>query len=114
MACPMRRSIFAPSRAYVLWRSWSVTPSGASRTTFPVSRVRPSAGRPPPKKFQSKRALLKAMQLVHKRSLVYMKKLSDDALDRQLRFSWLPRMSVRQALLYVFAHEVHHRAQVYT
>ncbi len=67
-----------------------------------------------PKKFKSKRALLNAMQLVHKRSLAYMKKLSDDDLDRQLRFSWLPRMSVRQALLYVFAHEVHHRAQVYT
>lgn len=67
-----------------------------------------------PKKFQSKRELLRAMQLVHKRSLAYLKGLSDEDLDRQLRFPWLPKMSVRQVLLYVIAHEVHHRAQLYT
>jgi uncharacterized damage-inducible protein DinB len=67
-----------------------------------------------PKKFKSKRALLGAMQLVHKRSLANLRRLSDEDLDRQLRFPWLPKMSVRQVLLYVIAHEVHHRAQLYT
>lgn len=67
-----------------------------------------------PTKFKTKRELLRAMQLVHKRSLVYLRRLSDEDLDRQLRFPWLPKMSVRQVLLYVIAHEVHHRAQLYT
>ncbi len=67
-----------------------------------------------PKKFKSKRALLRAMQVFHKRSLACLKRLSDEDLDRQLRLPWLPKMSVRQVLLYVIAHEVHHRAQLYT
>lgn len=67
-----------------------------------------------PKKFKSKRALLRAMQVVHKRSLACLKRLSDEDLDRQLRFPWLPKMSVRQVVLLVIAHEAHHRAQLYT
>jgi len=67
-----------------------------------------------PKEFTSKRDLLKAIKLVHKGTFTYLKRLQDDDLDRQVRISWLPRMSVRQVLLYLFAHEVHHRAQVYT
>jgi uncharacterized damage-inducible protein DinB len=67
-----------------------------------------------PKEFKSRRQLLKAMRLVHKRSLTYLRRLNDEDLDRQLRVSWLPRMSVRQVLLYIITHEVHHRAQVYT
>lgn len=67
-----------------------------------------------PKKFKSKRALLRAMQLVHKRSLAHLKRLRGEDLDRPLGFPWLPKMSVRQVLLYVIAHEVHHRAQLYT
>jgi hypothetical protein len=45
------------------------------------------------------------MRLVHKGTLAYLKRLTDDDLDRQLRVSWLPRMSVRQVLLYIIAHE---------
>ena len=67
-----------------------------------------------PPKFKSKRALLRAMQLVHKWSLASLKRLSDEALNRPLRFAWLPKMTIRQVILYVIAHEVHHRAQLYT
>lgn len=67
-----------------------------------------------PKEFKSKRELLKAMRRVHKRSLRYLKRLTDEDLDRRKRFTWLPKMSVRQVLLYLIAHEAHHRAQVYT
>lgn len=67
-----------------------------------------------PKKFESKRELLRTMRLVHKRSLSLLKPLCDEDLERPLRFPWLPKMSLRQALLYVLAHEVHHRAQLYT
>lgn len=84
--------------------------------TYYVSRLPGAPRRRPvlPRNFTSRRALLKAMRSVHRRSLAYFKSLRDDDLDRQLRVPWLPRMSVRQVLLYVFAHELHHRAQVYT
>lgn len=76
----------------------------------------PKASKRPvlPKQSTSKRELLRAMRLVHQRSLASLKRLSDEHLDGPLRFPWLPRMSVRQVLLYVIAHEVHHRAQLYT
>lgn len=67
-----------------------------------------------PRKFKSKRELLAAMRRVHKQSLAVLKRLSDQDLDRHVRIPWLPKMSVRQILLYVIAHEVHHRAQLYT
>lgn len=67
-----------------------------------------------PREFKSKQALLRAMRLVHKQSLASLKQLREEDLDRTKRFAWLPRMSVRQVLLYVIAHEVHHRAQLYT
>lgn len=67
-----------------------------------------------PKQLKSKRELLRAMQRVHKWSLVHLKRLSVEDLERPLRFPWLPKRNVRQVLLYVFAHEVHHRAQLYT
>lgn len=67
-----------------------------------------------PKEFKSKRKLLRAMHLVHNWSLANLGQLSDEELDRQLRYPWLPKMSVRQVLLNLVAHEVHHRAQLYT
>lgn len=84
--------------------------------TYYVSSLPAGPKRRPalPKTFRSKRALLKAMQMVHKRSLAYLKRLSDEDLDRQIRLAWMPKMSIRQVLLYVISHEVHHRAQVYT
>jgi len=54
------------------------------------------------------------MQAVHKRWLASVKQLRDADLEHPLRFPWLPKMSVRQVLLLVIAHEVHHRAQLYT
>jgi uncharacterized damage-inducible protein DinB len=80
----------------------------AALPTAPKSRPRL------PKKFKSQRELLRAMQLVHKRSLAYLERLRDEDLDRRLRFPWLPKMSIRQVVLLVIAHEMHHRAQLYT
>lgn len=67
-----------------------------------------------PREFPSKRELLRAMQCVHRESLACLGRLRDEDLARPLRFPWLPKMSVRQVLLYVIAHEVHHRGQLYT
>ncbi len=67
-----------------------------------------------PKEFKSRQELLRAMRRIHQGSLAGLARLTDGDLDRPLRFPWLPKMSLRQVLLYLLAHEVHHRAQLYT
>ena len=67
-----------------------------------------------PKKFKLKRDLLSVMRAVHKLSLAYLRRMSDEDLDRMSRLPGGAKVSARQVLLYAIAHEVHHRAQFNT